>query len=678
MLVLDFETHSRCDLTQAGTYEYVTDPSTDIICMAARDLASGTKWLWYPESAIPEALKTALHFADYVVAHNAEFDKGIYECVAALEYDFPEIESKRWYCSSAQCRVNALPAGLDEAAFALGLTKRKHSSGKHLIKQLSIPNEKGYFNYDPTLIAEMGAYCAQDVEVTCEVLKNTRLMTIEEHKDWLVNTEINERGIKIDRPLAEAALLYAADEQAEIAAELTKLTGGEITKHTQHIRAKNYLLHYAAESGVSRIDELMTVYKKGVKKYSLDKSVRHNILEMADNGELDIDDTIYDVLCCIDDGNKSSVSKFKRMCAMASGEESRVRGAFVFAGASQTLRYASRGLQLHNMRRDCWNTEDAEILRSMMVKGQSFSRNSDWSVMETLSKLLRPALIPDDGKAFVVGDWSAIEGRAMPWLADSRSAEKKLDRFRESDKEADPIASGKDVYTATAADMGMEDRQLGKVAELSLQFGGGIGAFQSMAKNYRIMIPDYQAQSVVDNWRASNPWAAQFWSQLDTAARNAIMYPNTWYDAGRVSYIFLPDLIEGTLMCKLPGDNLIQYPKARLEEIEGKFGPKSSITCMKASYKPSADNKDWPRAVLWHGTLAENITQAFSAVLLRDALKVTRDVVAHVHDEIVMEVLISEIESAISDLKYTMENPLAYAEGLPLKADPKSFMRYGK
>jgi DNA polymerase len=665
MLVIDFETRSKADLKKVGTYEYCADPSTDIICLALKDTASGESWLWFKGSAIPEALKTKLHFAELVVAHNAEFDKGIYECIAVPDYGFPAIPAEKWYCSSAQCRVNALPAGLDDAAWALGLTKRKHASGKHLIKQLSIPNELGYFNEDPALIKEMGTYCMGDVDLTCDVLNGTRLMTLTEHKDWLNNCEINERGVRIDRPLATKALDYAAIEQAEIAKELTKLTNGAITKHTQSIRARDWILNYVCAAR-AEIEHLMTVYKNDEKKYSLDKSVRHNILEAADAGDITIPDTMYDVLCCLDDGNKSSVAKFRRMTEMASPEDDRVRGAFVFAGASQTLRYASRGLQLHNMRRDCFKPHEAKMLRGMMLAGQTLDCNT--SVMDTLSKLLRPSLIPADGCVFISGDWSSIEARVLPWLADTQSADRQLDIFR----------SGKDVYIETAEAMGMSERQLGKVAVLSLGFAGGVGAFQSMAKNYRVTIPDHEAQVVVDSWRSANPWAVAFWQQLETAASQAMQHPSTWFTAGRVDYIFVPNLIDGTLMCKLPGDFLIQYPRARFEEVETKFGTKMAITCLKASRKPTADAKEWPRATLWHGILAENITQAFAAVLLRQAIGLIDDVVADVHDEIIIEVPESKKESAKKALKNIMENPPEYAEGLPLKVDPVVMYRYGK
>ena len=79
MLVLDFETRSHCDLKARGTYEYVADPSTDIICMAAYDRDTKQEWLWFSTDGVPEDdLIEALNDADFIVAHSAEFDKGIY------------------------------------------------------------------------------------------------------------------------------------------------------------------------------------------------------------------------------------------------------------------------------------------------------------------------------------------------------------------------------------------------------------------------------------------------------------------------------------------------------------------------------------------------------------------------------------------------------------------------
>ena len=170
---------------------------------------------------------------------------------------------------------------------------------------------------------------------------------------------------------------------------------------------------------------MMTVYKKGEKKLSLDKAIRRNILTAFDEDMLpDCPAEIRDAVQLLDDGNKSSVAKFGRMLDLAD-EEDRVHGAFLFAGASQTIRYTSRGLQLHNMRRDCFKPDVAEDIKEQMRQNYILELDGeDLPVMETLSKMLRPAIIPEEGNNLIVGDWSAIEARTLPWLSDSRGGER--------------------------------------------------------------------------------------------------------------------------------------------------------------------------------------------------------------------------------------------------------------
>lgn len=674
MIVLDFETRSRVDLKAAGSAVYVADPSTEIICLALADLNTGTEWLWFPHRGEPylemlNAINNAVAAGEFIIAHNAEFDQGIYEFVATNDYKFPQIPSELWYCSMAQCRVNNLPAALGDAAWALNLKQRKDHKGANLIQQLSIPQKDGSFNYDALLLSEIGSYCLQDVRVTVEVYNNTRRMTVNEHLDWLKNCEINERGVRVDIGLAVLALMYAGREQTEIGAELSALTGGVIDKHTQGQRVKKWLTD---NLGIMHpIVTEMEIHKDGKKKQSLDKNIRRNILTKIAEGEFMTapGSNISQVIELIDDGNKSSVAKFKRMLDMADKDDGRVRGAFVFAGASATLRYASRGLQLHNMRRDCWNPVETKNIKIDMMRDGNLNYGN--GVMDTLSKLLRPALIPDDGKVFVVGDWSAIEAGVLPYLSNSTGGDKKLDL----------IESGADIYVAAAKAMGLgkDSRQLGKVSELACGFGGGWRAFAAMARNYGLLMNEDDADEIVQKWRQANYWAVDFWAKLERAAKNAIEQPLTKFTAGMITYIFIPEHIGGTLICTMPGDHILQYTYAKIEKVKAPWGDIiPSITALKTSYKPKADAKNWPRGSLYGGLLAENVTQGFAAAILRAKLRDLNEVVAHVHDEIVMEVSREASGATKVMLKSWMEEVPEWAEGLPLKAEPVIMERYGK
>jgi DNA polymerase len=110
------------------------------------------------------------------------------------------------------------------------------------------------------------------------------------------------------------------------------------------------------------------------------------------------------------------------------------------------------------------------------------------------------------------------------------------------------------------------------------------------------------------------------------------------------------------------------YPYARIEGDE--------ITYAKASWKPAADAKEWPRARLWRGLADENLTQAAAHDILRHALRQLNDVVLHVHDEIVIET--DRPEEAKTMLEQVMTTPPDWAQGLPLAVEAKIMTRYGK
>lgn len=278
--------------------------------------------------------------------------------------------------------------------------------------------------------------------------------------------------------------------------------------------------------------------------------------------------------------------------------------------------------------------------------------------------MLRPSLIPAPGKSFVVADWSAIEARVTPWASGDPQAESVLDVFRQ----------GRDIYIREAAGIyripedqigaESEERQIGKVAILSLGFGGGIGAFSAMGRNYGVTMAESDARRIVDAWRRANPWAVRYWENLEAAYRRAMRNPGREVPVGRVVYLY-----DGQhLWYALPSGRILCYPFAKFDGDE--------ITYIKAAWKPAADAKEWPRARLWRGLACENITQAIAHDLLRHSLRQIPDTVLHVHDEIVRES--ADPEAAAEELNRVMCTPPAWAEGLPLKAGVKIMTRYGK
>ena len=651
ILWLDFETRSRCNLPERGVYNYAMDMSTEVLCMSyAFDDEDVRTWL--PGQPFPQAV------ADYrgqIRAHNAAFERLIFWYVLQINFKL-----EQFYCTAAQARANCAPGSLEDVGRFAGASMRKDHRGAQLIRLLSIPQADGTFREDADLMDEMVRYCESDVRAMRAISQAQRELSADELRDYHVNERINDRGVLLDKPLAMAAVRYAEAEAVEIQDRVREVTQGAITS-VRSPRMREWVLDRVGPQAL----KLATVYKDGEPKLSIDKNVRANLLVLAEGDADEVPAEVAEVIQCADDLWASSVAKFSRAAALADEEDGRVRGAFVFAGGSATGRASSFGLQVHNFPRKC--AADPALTREAMVRGHQIVPKFGKRVTDVLKGMLRPALMADKGKHLVVADWAAIEARVTPWASNTNSGAAKLGIFER----------GEDVYKHNAAatfrvayeDVDKDQRQIGKVQELACGFAGGIGAFAAMGRIYNVILPESDSRKMVDGWRRANPWAPVYWDALERAYLAAMRNPGREFSAGRVTYLY----DRQHLWYVLPSGRVLCYPFARFDE-EG------NITYAKASWKPAADAKEWPRARLWRGLACENITQAVANDLLRHSLMRLEeeglDVVLHVHDEIVLET--ADPERATQALKAAMTKTPAWAYGLPLDAKVKTMTRYGK
>ena len=653
ILYCDFETRSRCDLKAHGVYNYAQDLSTEVLCMSyAFDDEDVRTWL--PGQPFPPAVK---NHRGQIRAHNAAFERLIFWYVLQVNFDL-----EQFYCTAAQARANCAPGSLEDVGRFAGASMKKDHRGSQLIRLLSIPQADGTFREDADLMAEMVRYCEQDVRAMRAISQAQRELSADELRDYHVNERINDRGVLLDKPLALAAVRYAEKEAVEIQDIVSEVTKGAVTS-VRSPKMREWVLSRVGPEAL----KIATVHKDGEAKLSIDKNVRANLLAFAEENPDEVPAEVAEVIQCADDLWASSVAKFARAAAVADEEDSRVRGAFVFSGGSATGRASSHSLQVHNFPRKC--AADPALVRQAIVRGHQIVPQFGKRVTDVLKGMLRPALMADKGKMLVVADWAAIEARVTPWASNSNSGAAKLGIFER----------GEDVYKHNAAatfrvgyaDVDKDQRQIGKVQELACGFAGGVGAFNAMGRIYNIFLAESDSRRMVDGWRRANPWAPVYWDALERAYTGAMRNPGMEFTAGRVTYLY-----DGLhLWYALPSGRVLCYPFARFDE-EG------NITYAKASWKPAADAKEWPRARLWRGLACENITQAIANDLLRWTLlrleEEGLDVVLHVHDEVVLEVPEADAQSAADRLVGIMCKTPGWAYGLPLNAEVTTMTRYGK
>jgi DNA polymerase len=644
VLWLDFETRSECDLIARGAYTYAQDPSTQVLCMAWA-VDDEDVQVWTPDQPFPQAVRDGIQNLDTIAAHNAAFERLIFWYVLCPDYDLPEPRLEQFYCTAAQARANCAPGSLEDVGRFSGASMKKDHRGAALVRKCCVPP----FKHTEQDLADLFEYCAQDVRAMRAISQGLRPLSADELADYHVNERINDRGVRVDVALCHAALAYAAQESIDITARVRELTDGAVRTVRSPV-----LRQWVLERLGPRARKLAVSKDRD----SLDKSVRANLLAFGDDDE--VPPIVAEVIQCTDDLWASAVAKYAKLAALADPEDQRVRGAFVFAGGAATGRASSYGAQVHNIPRKAAKAP-LKVRASMMARAPLAPAHGT-RVTDVLKLMLRPTLLPDPGKSFVVADWSAIEGRVNPWLAKSPTGEAKLDVFR---RRLDPYkVNAAATYGVAYEDVTDDQRQIGKVQELALGFGGGVGAFAAMGRGYGVRIEEAQAQRIVDAWRRANPWAPAFWSDIERAYWSAMRHKGTAYEAGRATYMY-----DGThLWYALPSGRILCYPYARIEGDE--------ITYAKASWKPAADAKEWPRARLWRGLADENLTQAAAHDILRHALRQLNDVVLHVHDEIVIET--DRPEEVKTMLEQVMTTPPDWAQGLPLAVEAKVMARYGK
>ena len=701
---IDFETKGRLPIS-VGTDRYARNAQATMLAWAIGD--DDVRITSMRDGSCLEFMELELEFRQFwgrvmrgeawFVAHNAPFDRAIWN--HATKY-FPRLEPHHIIDTRVQAVASGLPPALDAAAkFATG--QGKDAAGKDLIKLFTLPDLVATPQTHPVEWVKFCYYAGRDVEAMRDLFKHTRQLPIAEWKEYWAAERINERGVAIDVDLVQAAADMAIHDRRISSSELTQLTEGAVTSVDQVQRLSAWLLDILPSDGrdimikrLEETDEDGTVTRP--QKTTLDREQVEKLiayLESLDTLSAPLKAALRVLQIRLYGGSKTPAKFSKLLLQQHAGV---IRNQYVFNGASQTGRFSARGVQIHNLIRDAAPYEiDAIDALTAGISADDFAvLGGDDPISRKLSLLIRPTMIAEQGKAFVWGDWANIEARLLPWLTKDVEAEERLEIFRAVDR--DP--SIPDLYTRTAAtlsgvsveDVDKKMRQRGKVTELALGFGGGVAALMSMAGSFGLHLTEVEAKATVEHWRQANRWAYRFWGRhndregsfgLWGVLNQAIEQPRTPKTIGRVTYLYLPEYLGGSLLCLLPSGRFLTYRRIRWEMVDIKDDDDKVID----REKQLRFSRDMGRVKFWPGLACENIIQAAAADLLRAAIVRLNEpawyfmpVRLHTHDEILVETDEGKVADAQRYLIAEMERPLAWTDGLPIKADPTVARWYSK
>lgn len=685
---IDAETRGPLNLKDIGVYRYAVAARVLILVYAVADgpvqtVSNGGKPLTFAD--LPDELRRLWLDPEHVfVAWNCGFDR------AVLNYALdgaPYLPPERFVDAMAVAAASNLPLELEQASKTLG-HQGKLGDGKRLIKKFSDPDADPVDESDPDWILFLD-YAARDIVAMRDVWAALYELPVEEWQVFWVSERVNERGIASDLEFCERASALAAADKKRLNARLAELTGGELRTVDQTAAIARYVFDRIDAEG----RDIMQTKLPGeddsdpdaIEKVSLsiDKQIVARLLGYLRSRPV-LDTHLVELLELREAGGFATPKKFGKI--LGQEVDGRLRGQFLFNGATQTGRFSSRGVQIQNLSRaplggDYGDFEEPSIVAIMdgCSLDQLHKLGDGEFPSRKLAQLIRPAFIAAAGRTLVKGDYAQIEARVLPFLATGEAAESALDNFRAIDRGERP-----DLYTTTAAvmfglpleEVTKELRQAGKISTLSCGFGGGHAALLSMAAKQAkpIFFTETEAREIVALWRQANPFAPAFWGKHDAtgsyglwgAALRAYAEPGQVQKAGRIEYVFEPNYLDGTLVAVLPSGRLLFYPACRWRLYEKRDKKTKQVV---SSRETLVFRRAKGFVGMWPGLLCENVVQAYAADLLRHALVAIDPlwpIVAHAHDEITLEVDEADAEAAKADLVRVMSAPKPWNQGLPL------------
>lgn len=756
---IDLETRSSVDISKSGVYRYAEAEDFAILLFAYAvdggtveviDIANGEQ--------IPQEILDALTDESIIKwAFNANFER---VCLSRYLSDLGMtldpfhdnhplstvcarfLSPHSWRCTMVWSAYMGLPLSLAAVGRVLGLEEQKMNEGKALIRYFSTPPF-----HEPTGAKWelFKSYNRRDVEVEMAIQQRLSKYPVPPSvwEEYVLDQEINDRGIRLDMPLVENAVQIDALTKEKLTDRLKTLTGLENPNSVAQMKA--------------------WLKEQGVETESLDKKTVAALLA-------NVPALLKEVLELRQQLAKSSVKKYQAMQNTICSDN-RARGMFQFYGANRTGRFSGRHIQLQNLPRNY--LIDLECARALVRQGNYDALEMLYeSVPDILSQLIRTAFIPKEGRKFIVADFSAIEARVLSWLAKERW---RMDVFegngdiycatagrmfhcnvvkhgenghlRQKGKQAElaciaegqlvltneglvpiervrtehllwdgecwvnhdgvifkgerevityegltatpdhlvwvegqsqPIQFGDAascgahlVQTGTAIRLGENHQRTARLYDIrnagkhhrftvsgklvhNCGYGGSVGALKAFGALESGM-KEEELKPLVDAWRAANPHIVDFWWAVDRAAKDCIKERSTKVTHG-IRFIYQG----GMMFIELSSGRRLAYVKPRIGE--NQFGGES-ITYMGLDL-----SKKWARIESYGPKLVENITQAISRDILCYAMQTLQsmDIVAHVHDELIIE---CDERVDLSAVCEQMARTPPWADGLLLRAD---------
>lgn len=607
--VFDFETRSHIDLKKVGGVRYALDKSTEVTLLTYTFDKFTTIKYWLPNTPVPADLMDVLvnshkyHF----IAWNIAFDFLVWTQVLPRHLSFVkfgDIPMRNITDAAAVSNHYRTGSSLEAASIMCGFAQGKDKRGKAIMMKTCKPGRDGKY---PTLTDEefkqFILYGIKDTQLLRDVYYQLPALSSSERYAFEWTFRRNLAGLKLDIDLLKVMQFIVDSTTPKLEEEFTKITG--LSPRSPKLIpwfAKWY--PWVTSLDAENMEELL-----------LDDTEVPDYVRRA----LDIKDLV----------GSSSISK------IGVALEKNVNG-YVYDileyHKTQTKRWAGKGLQVQNFPRynpakskDAFNFDlDQDNIAYQVL--MQFKSGQLKDPVEFVKNLLRRMFPATKDTEIIAGDWSKIEPTVLFWMLGLGSLPVKW--YEEMAAE---------IYNVPEYTIGKdsEERQIGKMANLSCGYGSGAVSFRKAVKKQAgILISERLATTTVKAYRRKYHQVAQFWTDLENAFTLAVKGQVVQLCKGKLLFSpFTRGRFKGVKI-RLPSGGELYYHNARIASYQD---PETLMMRTSLAYDVP-DNRGIRTKYIYGGLICENVVSATARDIILPAIprleSADFDVLNLIHDEI--------------------------------------------
>jgi DNA polymerase len=524
---------------------------------------------------------------------------------------------------------------------------QKDAAGDELIRKLTVPqnptNANPALRWTPQTAAEDFArlYRYNDTDVVSEMGANALIpdLSPRERRVSGMSARMNERGMQINTKAMDDCIAVMEQVFEKYNAELCVITNGAVQKGAESAKMLKW---FRSAHGV-HFDK----FDKDIVAAAID-----------DKG---LPDAVRRVAKIRQTMAFSSVAKLYAMRAQVCAD-GRLRHQYAYA-AAHTFLWNGQGVQMANLWKGRLDKPE-KVERALSViasRSLEFVESAYGDALEVIADCLRSLVIARPGCRLIASDYSAIQAVVTSALAGEKW---RLDVFHA--RESIYLAMASQI-TGTPMQFYIDyaekhhkhhdDRQLGKLAVLSADFGAWIDGWKRFGAD-KLLGSDENIKRIIKLVRDKQPAITEFWGGqtrgkftdnerpelygLEGAAISAVLDRGQCYAYRGVRFMCFGD----ALYCMPPGDGdplIYHQPELRPSD-----RPYASPWELELSYygwnsNPKKGAPGWIKMFLYGGVETQNVVAKVAREFQADALCALDETgiylpVMQTHDEIVAEV----------------------------------------